>query len=155
MNLTEATQLCGMVSQLCPKQKFEDFTPDAWQLVMDDITLADAVKAVRTVYRTQGSDQQWGSRQIEPDDIIREVKRVVNRRLEAYGPIIPPAELADDPRAEADWLREFRRRIASGEHVPQQTRGELKARDMRVLEGVLSHHNLSNQPAPTNEGEAA
>lgn len=146
MNLTETTKLCAMVSQLCPGQKFSEYTPDAWQLVMDDVPAADAFAAVRTVYREKGSDAWHGRREIEADDILREVKRVATRRLDAYGPIVPPAALADDPRAEGEWLRDARRRIAQGEDVPPVVHAELKPRDMSVLAGALTGRNLNERP---------
>lgn len=144
MNLTEATKLCAMVSQLCPTQKFSEFTPDAWQLVMDDVPAADAFAAVRTVYREKGSDTWHGRREIEADDILREVKRVTARRLAAHGEILPPPELADNPRAEANWLRVTRQQIAAGAEIAQ--RGGLKARDMGVLAAVLQARNLNDNP---------
>lgn len=137
MNLTEATKLCAIVSQLCPKQTFEEYTPDAWQLVLDDIPIADAVAAVRTVYRDQGSDQWLGRREIEADDILREVRRVRDKRIDdGFALLIPPPE-AREPgsRAYRVWVKESRRRLGNGES-PADINGpqpELKPRNLQAI----------------------
>jgi hypothetical protein len=74
MKKTETVKLIRAIKALCPSQPFDEYTPDAWALVMIDITFAEAESAVRTIYREQGSDAQW-IRAIEADDIIRQVKR--------------------------------------------------------------------------------
>ena len=137
MNLTEAAKLCAIVSQLCPNQKFEEYTPDAWQLVLDDVPIADAVTAVRTVYRDQGSDQWHGTRVIEADDIWREVRRVRDRRIDSgRSRLVPPPE-AREPGSAAyrAWLRDALRRLGNGE-TPEEINGpqpELKPRNLQAL----------------------
>jgi hypothetical protein len=137
MNLTETVKLCGMVSELCPKQKFGEYTADAWQLVLDDIPLADAMKAVRTVYRTLGSDEWQGRREIEADDILRQVRRIRAERIDqGLAWLIPPDDCREPGSARyREWSREVRRRLGDGESVesingPQP---ELHARSMAAL----------------------
>jgi hypothetical protein len=128
MNCTETVRLCAIIRALCPSQKFDDMTPDAWSIVLDDIPFADAETAVRTIYREQGSDAEW-IRRIEADDIIREVKRVRARRLESCPNLLPPPGLSVE--AEVAWLRGARRAVADGQPVPD-TRGELVGRPVAL-----------------------
>ena len=74
MNRRETVKLVAAVKALCPSQKFEEVTPDAWNIVLDDVHFDEALAAVKRIYREQGNDAQW-VRVIEADDIIRQVKR--------------------------------------------------------------------------------
>jgi hypothetical protein len=74
MKRIEVVRLVAVVKALCPSQKFEEITPDAWAMVLADVAYEDAQAAVQRIYREQGDDNQW-IRQIEADDIIRQVKR--------------------------------------------------------------------------------
>jgi hypothetical protein len=131
---TEAVQLVGIIRALCPGQKLEDLTPDAWQLVLDDVSYTDAQAAVRTVYRRLADDEQWkGYARIEAKDVLAECRRMWRQRL-AHVPedaLIPPPDLT--PREELEWRRAAMRAIANGAPVPDNTRGELKPRDLRQL----------------------
>ena len=42
MTPTEIVGLVRLVKALCPSQAIDEYTPDAWHLVLDDITVADA-----------------------------------------------------------------------------------------------------------------
>ena len=66
MTPPEAVQLVRIVRQLWPSMKMDDFTPDAWHIVLDDIDLDDALKAVRHLSRSR-------SGYIAPADIRRRV----------------------------------------------------------------------------------
>ena len=135
MNATETARLCAIIHALCPSQKFDEWTPDAWSMVLEDIPFNDAQGAVRTVYREQGSDAEW-VRRIEADDIIREVKRVRVRRLESHPQLIPPAGLS--VAAELAWLKRARKAVADGHQVPN-TRGELVERPVTLaIEAAVS-----------------
>ena len=74
MNRRETVKLIAIVKALCPSQKFEEITPEAWAGVLTDIDFDEARAATNTIYRQQGDDNQW-VRAIEADDIIRQVKR--------------------------------------------------------------------------------
>ena len=56
---------------------------------------------------------------MRPLDLTQGIKAIRLERIEAAGPIVPPAHLADDPRAEIDWLRARREAIADGTHTPE------------------------------------
>jgi hypothetical protein len=122
MNHAETVILCRTIKSLCPSQPIDGYTPDAWAMVLDDIGFAEAQDAVRTIYREQGSDQEW-IRRIEADDVIRQVKRVRRQRIDKIGDIVPPAGLTQ--AEERAWLRDAYRRAAIGEPVDTNTRGEL------------------------------
>lgn len=113
VNSSEAVKLCRLVRALCPQQRFDSSTPDAWSIVLDDVRYEDAVAAVRIYYRERGNDEEWGARRIEADDILREVKRLRNDRITRFGDIAPPPGLSEIEQR--TWLRESRRLIADGE----------------------------------------
>lgn len=129
MNATETVKLCAIIHALCPAQKFDEFTADAWAGVLDDIPFNDAQTAVRTIYRTQGSDAEW-VRRVEADDIIREVKRVRNKRLAEHPALIPPPGLS--VLEEQRWMRRAIKAVGDGETVPD-TRGELTMRPVTLM----------------------
>ena len=139
MKPTEAVQLVGIIRALCPGQKLEDLTPDAWQLVLDDVTYTDAQQAVRTVYRRLAEADDWkGYARIEAKDVLAECRRMWRTRLDRLDPeqLIPPPNLT--PRQDVQWRRDTMRAIAAGAPVPTNTRGELKPRDLRAL-GTVAH----------------
>lgn len=122
MNHTETVKLCRMIASLCPSQKLDQYTPDAWALVLDDIPFDDAMIAMRTIYREQGDDQEW-VRKIEADDIIREVRRVRALRVKRLGDVIPPPGLTQ--AQERVFILTERRRAGNGEQVVADHRGAL------------------------------
>lgn len=77
MTPPEAVQLVRIVRQLWPSMKIEEHTPDAWHMVLDDIELGDALKAVRHLARSR-------SGYIAPADI--------RRRVAAEAGLLPLAE---------------------------------------------------------------
>jgi hypothetical protein len=124
MNNSETVMLCRVIKSLCPSQPLDQYSPDAWAIVLDDIGFDEAKEAVRVIYREQGSDQEW-IRRIEADDIIRQVKRVRRQRIDKIGDIVPPAGLTQ--AEERAWLKDTYRRAAIGETIDTNTRGELVA----------------------------
>lgn len=139
MKPTEAVQLVGIIRALCPGQKLEELTPDAWQLVLDDVSYADAQQAVRTVYRRLAEQDDWkGYRRIEAADVLSECRRMWRARLDHLDPeqLIPPPGLT--VREDLEWRRATLRAIAAGAPIPTNTRGQLKARDLRQL-GTVAH----------------
>jgi hypothetical protein len=87
MTPTDVVRLIGLVSQISPAQKFDEYTPDAWHMLLDDIRLEDALEAVRRVGRRQAF--------IAPADIVTEVKLIRRTRLErADATFVPSADPA-------------------------------------------------------------
>lgn len=128
MNNSEAVKLFRLVKALCPTEQFDEHTPDAWAIVMNDIRYDDAKLAVRTLYRDRGNDQEWGGRKIEADDIIREVRRIRAERIARHPEVDPPEELSEIEYRE--WLRASRKAIADGQTIAQPA---LPARNMSKL----------------------
>lgn len=105
MNLSETTALLALVSQIMPAQKIDEFTPDAWTLVLEDVTFDDARQAVVAVAKRAPF--------VAPAEIIAEVKRMRRDRLDASPEAIPDAD-PDDEAAYRRALREGRMKVAEG-----------------------------------------
>ena len=103
MNLTEAQQLCRLVSCFCPSQKFDRHSPGAWLLLLSNVDADDAQEAV---LQLAGLELEPGkARYIEPGHIVGAVRKIrAARRVDAGQPE-PPPEVADDPAAYLAWLR--------------------------------------------------
>jgi hypothetical protein len=106
VNLTETTALLALVSQIMPAQRIDEFTPDAWTLVLADVTFADAQAAVVAVAKRAPF--------VAPAEIIAEVKKIRRDRAEHAGPEAIPDADPDDPVAYQRALREGRWRAAEG-----------------------------------------
>lgn len=106
MNHSDVTRLVALVKNLCPGQRIEKFTPDAWELILDDVSYQDAKEAVRRIGKRLDPDAMW----IDPRQIRTEARRTRAARLDATPTTGAPA----DPAAYCEWLREARQQIASG-----------------------------------------
>ena len=142
MNQQEATNLVRIVKAACPAQAVDEFTADAWQFILDDIPLADAMAAVRTLARRESDKPLW----IDPRQVLTEVRRIRARRLDDFDVATltgAPADV-DDYIA---WRRATNRAIADGHQsgLPQIEPGkhqvsadfirELRARSRGQLPG--------------------
>jgi hypothetical protein len=76
MNPQEIARIVGFVHALCPAQKINELTPDAWELVLEDISFADAKAALKVLGKTLHF--------IAPSDIATEVRRIRNLRAGQY-----------------------------------------------------------------------
>ena len=125
MKPDEAVALCRFTAACCPSQKFDEYTPDAWGLLLEDVRFVDAKDAVTTVARKQ----PW----VSPAEIIAEVKKMRRKRIDEFGPITPPADLdPDDTAAYREWWANVQKAIADGDLKPKEL--ELPKRDMRQIE---------------------
>ena len=113
MNRTEAVQLARLVKALCPAQALDQYTPDAWALVLGAVDYEDAKAAV--VHLGSVELEPGKARYIEPGHIVAEVRRIRRKRLDAHGPLVPPAGL--DSAQYLAWLRGATRQAASGRTV--------------------------------------
>lgn len=113
MNKTETVLLCRYVKAMCPAQAIDEYTPDAWADILDDVELDEAKAAIREGIRDRG----W--RFIDVTDVVDGVRQRRRARLDewvrAFGPLLPPYELGDKPKQEHEWLMSARRRILDGE----------------------------------------
>ena len=115
MNSREAVLLVRYVRALCPSQKIDEFTPDAWF----DILAAYDLDACRSACAALAHRQPF----IAPSEIITEVRRERRARLENFAYEPPPVE--QDPRY-IQRLRGQLRAVASGE-VPAPTTAPMLA----------------------------
>lgn len=100
MTLDETADLLRTIRAICPAQAQDEFTPEAWNLVLDDIAMPDAMAAVRRIARSTDTKPLW----IDPRQILNEVRRVRTARLDATPtsgapPTQPPTASGSKPPA--------------------------------------------------------
>ena len=122
MNAQEAAALCRFAKSCAPQQRFDEYTPDAWYLQLDDIDFADAKQAVVSVTREQ------------PFVSAAEIRQHVRARRESIDlrqipATDPPSALADHPQAEQQWILTYKRAIADGADEPTARRIACRAHD--------------------------
>lgn len=102
MNLQEIAALGRKVRAVCPAQRVDADTPEAWAALLADVAYDDALEAVYHL----GRSQQW----IAPSDIIREVKRLraARRRL-----VVVPAPAPEDADVPARYIARIRASVAA------------------------------------------
>ena len=108
MKHPEAVALCRFVKAVCPGQGIDQFTPDAWAVVLAGVDFTDAQTAVGTLAETKPF--------IGTAEIVTEVRRVRAKRIEDFGHIAPPPDLPDDDYPQ--WLADARQHIADGDWTP-------------------------------------
>ena len=119
MNELEAVKLARYVRALCPQQKFDEYTADAWGDVLESYEYDACKKAVARLAMNQPF--------IAPAEIIHEVRRERRSRLQNFQYEPEPGD--DNP---LEYLRRLRAQIAdvADGHRPAQLpvgtgRGEL------------------------------
>lgn len=110
MTPSEIVLLVRYVRALCPGQRMDEYTPDAWQDVLAGLDLDDARCAVAALACRQVF--------IAPAEIIAEVRRVRAARLAAEPEPAPDADL--DPAGYIAALRAGRRWVAAGGPAQRQ-----------------------------------
>jgi hypothetical protein len=131
VNPEQTIALARIVKAVCPAQAWDEATPDVWVVLLADVSFTDGQAAVLALGRAQ--------RFIAPADIIAEVARVRDRRLDGidvYRCAFPGNP--DDWRAELAWWNTCRGRVADGE-APDVVfdMPVLVTREMPVLEGTF------------------
>jgi hypothetical protein len=99
MNSQEAAVLCRYVRALCPQQKFDEFSPDAWHDILGDYQLADARQAAARVARRQPF--------VAPSEIADEIGKIRGERTHDFRYDPPPGE--SDP----NYLQRLRGQLAA------------------------------------------
>lgn len=119
MNSQEAVALARYVRALCPHQKMDEYTADAWGDVLADYDFETCKKAAAVL----GQKQPF----IAPAEIITEVRKGRRERLANFQ--YEPSDGDEDPR---EYLRRLRAQIADvadghrpAELMPANHRGEL------------------------------
>lgn len=94
MTPEEVVLLAGYVHALCPAQKFDAYTPDAWADVFDDVpqyTLADCREGAARVAARQPF--------VAPAEIIAEVRKIREQRLTDFQYEPRPGETGEESAA--------------------------------------------------------
>lgn len=145
MNPIEAVTLTRYVKAICPQQKFDEFTSDAWGDVLADIDADEARRAVIRLARRQPF--------ISPAEIIGEI---VDVRAEAasdfQGPGLPaevPDADPDDPVAYIAALRAQRYRAADGlELTPRPMKALLAGITGEIPKPISNQLSAVRRPGP-------
>lgn len=134
MTPDETVVLARYVRALCPQQKFDAYTPDAWHDVLADFALADARAAAAAVARRQPF--------VSPAEIIDEIRKIRDDRAANYqGPglsaDIPDAD-PDDVQAYLSAVRGLRTRAADGLEMKKRPIAQLLAGVGRDVPGEVA-----------------
>lgn len=146
MNATETARICDAISQIKPSQRFDTDTPALWAVILADVRYEDARQAVLNL----GGRQQY----IDPSDIITEVRRIRDDRIDRTELPVPNAS-PDDPAAYAAEYRALRLAIAdgtlAGDRLDAYRRGEISLTGRPALTGPLSDPDPTVGPAIVRE----
>lgn len=123
MNPKEAVLLTRYVRAMCPQQKFDEYTSDAWFDVLKDFAFEACQEAAATVGRRQPF--------VSPAEIITEIRKQRDDRADGYqGPglsaAIPDAD-PDDVQAYLSALRGLRTQAADGLEMKKRPIAQLLA----------------------------
>jgi hypothetical protein len=131
VNEAEALTLCRLVKGFCPQQAFDEYTPDAWFMVLRPYRFEDCRQAVVDLAASQVF--------MAPSEIIAGVKRIRGKRIAAFGPIDPPPGITDGEYQ--SWFLETRRRIGDGNLTRDEYVASLEAqgctRELPALDNVF------------------
>jgi hypothetical protein len=148
MTPEEAVNLTRYVRALCPQQKFDEYTADAWYDILSPHDLQDCRAAAANLAARQPF--------VAPAEIVAEVKRIRAQRLEnfQYEPV------AGETTAEyLARLRGQQAAIASGRVTPPASRPALEGgphKDVaKVLEGFGRAVPESDEEAARDAARAA
>jgi hypothetical protein len=134
MNPKETVILTRYVKALCPQQKIDEYTPDAWHDVLADFGLDTARAAAATVARKQPF--------VSPAEIVAEIRKQRDDRAADYqgpglSPDIPDAD-PDDIPAYLSALRGLRTRAADGIEMKRRPIAELVAGIGQPIPGEIA-----------------
>ena len=126
MNREDALNLCRMAKAICPAQAIDDFTPDAWALVLEDDRYEDARQALKELSREQPF--------VHVSEIVKRIKRIRSKRVADFGPLPdPPKHIdPDDTAAHIRWLDETTEAIGDGTYQRPEPQA-LERRNLREL----------------------
>lgn len=134
MNTSEAAAILRLVAA-ATCQPIDQYAPDAWAVILDDVTAADAKAAVRAIARRpQPHDRRLA---ITPDMVLAEVHRIRAQRIaDADRAFEPSPATRDDPSAYVRELRAHRALAAAGQ-LEQAEPDELTARPVASIVGRI------------------
>lgn len=112
MNHVETVQLTYTLQAICPAQKIDRYTPDAWQPILADISYDDAMAAITAIARNHDSRPLF----IDPRQILNQARKTKADTYERNPPQTPPPT---DPQQYLQWARSGGREIArNNDDVP-------------------------------------
>ena len=132
MTPQEAVVLARYVRALCPQQKFDEYTPDAWHDVLGEYRLDTARAAAATVAKRQPF--------VSPAEIIAEIKQQRgDRATDFQGPGLPaevPDADPDDVHGYLAALRAQRVRAADGMELKRRPVAQLLSSLTQALPAI-------------------
>lgn len=111
MRHAESVQVVALISQLCPSQRIDEFTADAWHPLLEPFDLADAIAAVY--------DAAARARYVDVSDVVLGAKARRQLRASVLPEPVPAAD-PDDPVAYRDELAAQRRARAAAPSSVQE-----------------------------------
>ena len=142
MSPDETVMLARYVRALCPQQKFDEYTPDAWHDVLGDYRLDIARAAAAAVAKKQPF--------VSPAEIIAEIKRQRGDRASAFqGPGLPaevPDADPDDVPAYLAALRSQRVRAAEGFELKRRPVAQLISGVVQSLPQIPEQQQQEQEP---------
>ncbi|MET9957392.1 hypothetical protein ABZ135_38355 [Streptomyces sp. NPDC006339] len=106
MTPDETVILARYVRALCPQQKFDEYTPDAWHDVLSDFTLDEARTAAAAVARQQAF--------VAPGEIATEVRKNRRALVSVDAETEPPTADPNNVPLYLRQVRTHRRNVATG-----------------------------------------
>lgn len=114
MNPDETVILARYVRALCPQQKFDEYTADAWHDVLRGFPLDEARAAAAVVVARQPF--------VSPGEIVTEIRRARTERMRQHTNTFEPQQHPeldpDDVRGYHQALRADRMAVATGHRPP-------------------------------------
>lgn len=123
MDAKEVLQLCRLVKACCPSQALDQFTPEAWGLILGSYDYADAKAAVANLVSLPLEPGK--SRYIEPGHIIAGIHRIRRQRLDSTPMPEPPAGLTAGEYIA--WQATTQQAIMAGTYQPAPTPAAIAA----------------------------
>lgn len=111
MTPDQTVLLARYVKALCPQQKFDEYTPDAWHDVLRDYLLEEARTAAATIAGRQPF--------VAPGEIATEIRRARADRMQRHTDPTPTAD-PDDVAAYQAEIAASRLAVATGQQPPAQ-----------------------------------
>ncbi|NUH35300.1 hypothetical protein HUF15_00700 [Streptomyces samsunensis] len=112
MNPNETVILARYVRALCPQQRFDEYTADAWHDLLGPYSLEEARAAVARHIAA-------GNAFVSVGEIVTEIRKARNDRLDRHTEAEPPVgDMGDHASYQAALIAE-RRAIASGHTQPR------------------------------------
>lgn len=124
MTPAESLALVRIVRAACPSQKLDEFTPDVWHGLLEDLRFDDCRAGVMALAKRQPF--------LSPAEIRLEVRRIRTVRIDANNDTATVDADPDDVHAWLLALRQGRRKIADGE-LPLRPVAQLIAGTARQL----------------------